>query len=414
MANRANLASFSVFSIVGAFCGWSSAEDSSRIHLGVETSIVNSTSADGTLSASGGSSTGTNNKIVANSTEYGLPGTPALSLGVMLGEHVDLGTRLYYESSTTKLGLESTAAEVETSGYQINPYIAYLGGDSSDSARFTIGVAAGLGSGTSKTTIPTSASGSATSASSETKTGTFQYGAFLGLRAFPSQWASFDPMVMLMKTSMTSEPSGGVETDLSGMSLMLNVGFSLWFGGKPASSAAMPSGPAKAPGAAPTPGEPPAVVPAATTTDPPQYATTAPAERTDRITIPLGDAGAMTLILKDEDSERSFLLVLRESQSGSSLSTCQQVTLHAGIEEEILLDVAPGMAATAGTRVPILKGFLTTEQLSTLTRAPRASATAEPDHWLGVCGRQWKLVEGERDRLKRFVGSLPAMKPAAE
>src|SRR5512138_3868460 len=114
--------------IVGVMT-WSSgavAATPPRAHVGLEASLLSRTSTEvnvPTETPYGGAPTST--KVVANSTRFGLPGSAALSAGLLLVQKVDIGLRFGYATDTTKVGAESAAIEMETTALVFDPYAAY-------------------------------------------------------------------------------------------------------------------------------------------------------------------------------------------------------------------------------------------------------------------------------------------------
>jgi len=398
-------------SSVGAL-GW--AGQPARFHLGLEASIVNSTSTDGTTPSSSSSTTSDSVKIVSNTTQFGLPGGAALSLGALVGRNFDIGTRFGYVSQTTKAGAESVAAEVETSAFTLTPYLAYVGGEPESHVRFTGGLAAGIGSGSTKTTTPGSSTGigTTTSKSVEDSFSTVQFGLFAGLRGFASHNFSIDPMATVMKSSLTFKNAGGSDVDLSGLSFMLSVAFTLWSGGAGAAVAT-----AAAPGAT-APQSASGLAEAGTAADvqgnpsetPPEPVVKAPM---DRITLPLGDERAVTLLVNLKSPAQTVKLVLRESTEQSNIATCQQIALHAPNHEDVSASASLGRATISTGVVPVLKAELPLESVRVLVDAPIGEASLSPNHWIDVCGRHWYLGERSRNQLKRFVDAVPAAVPSA-
>ena len=141
---------------------------------------------------------------------------------------MDLGARIALVSGSKEDSVDSVKVKTESSMFSFNPYIAYVFGSYETRARFFLGATAGLGSGSGKETNED------TDSTKKISTNTTQFGAFLGIRGFVSDSVSMDPSVTLLKTSQTIEnDSDSDKYDLSGLSAMLNLGISIWFGGRP-------------------------------------------------------------------------------------------------------------------------------------------------------------------------------------
>ncbi len=398
MLRRASQGTWVIALVVVAWTERSFAESGSRFHLGLETSIYGSTSLDGTYTQDSNSTSPTETKVVSKDSGFGLPGNTALSLGGLFGDHWDLGARFGYRNASTKSGSEATASDVDTSVLTIAPYLGYLAGSRGGKARFTIGLTAGLGSGTSTTSTP--GTNSAPAASVETTLSETQYGAFIGLRTHPADVFSIDPMLMLMRTSATAKWGDSGAVDLSGTSLMLNIGFSFWTGdGAPATANLVPA-------PAPTPPQP-AATEASNVPAVPSGAAGVEA-RSDRITLAFGESRAITFIQAPAYAEPSVTVVLRDEGTEGGIASCRQITLHAPNQEDTLLDVTPGMASTATHRVPILKTSVSVAKLRRLVALPIAINAPVPDHWVNVCSQRWGLPEDQRGRLMRHLDAWRA------
>ncbi|HEY5956707.1 MAG TPA: hypothetical protein VIV60_09150 [Polyangiaceae bacterium] len=402
MLRRVNLGAWGIVLGVGALSKSAAAESNTRFHIGLESSIYNSTSIEGTTStASNSTSSAEDTKYVSKTSGFGLPGDPSLPFGVLLGDHWDLGARFGYTTASYKVGNDSTAANVESSAFVFSPYLAYLAGSRDSNVRFTVGATAGLGSTSSTATWP-STSGSSAPPPTETTTSLTQFGAFLGIRAFVNEMGSLDPMLMLLRSSATYK-AGSTSVDMTGTTIQLGVGFSFWSRGgettdAPTSPAPHPAAPASAsPSAAQPPGD---AAPAAE-----------PVERSDRITLSMGDSHAVTFILGPANEAPQVTVILRDDAFAAN-SSCKSVTFHAFRQEETAIDVSAAMASTNTRRFPILKGSIALDRLRLLTMAPLASNASAPDHWIDVCEQRWLLYEEDRGRLKRFFDALPPPSPA--
>jgi hypothetical protein len=399
MFRRATLGVCAVLVGVGTYASNGAAQ--SRFHIGLESSVYSNNSVEGerapTSSSSSSSSNDTPTKYVAKVSRFGLPGSAALPIGVLLGDHWDLGARFAYDSTTTKLGVDASAPEVGQSTVSLSPYLAYLAGSRGDSVRFTVGASVGVGTSTISTkTQDTSSSSSTSSTTTETTTSATQLGAFIGLRGFVSDMGSVDPALMVLRNS-TSYKLGDTSVDLTGTSILLNVGFTFWTGGAAAAPSATPNTTSST-----TPSAPGAT--ASATSDAPAP----PTERSDWITLPMGDSHAVTFMLAPAGEAPEVTVVLRdEAFTPQNTFNCQSATFHAFRQEETVVELTPGMASSNTRRFPILKGKIALDRLRLLVASPIASSAAAPDHWLDVCGTRWMLAEGERGRLKRFFDALP-------
>ena len=215
--------SFVLFAV--SLNGQAMAQSTNRAHLGLEASVVNSVSTEGEVSGGSDYSSGSL-KYKSSSTTYGLPGTPAISLGVLIGDNLDIGGRFSYTTNATTTGETDYAMTTDTTALNLLPYVAYLAGDRSDTTRFIMGLTAGIGHGTSKISTKDSSSASAEGTYSST-----QWGAFFGFRSFFGDLVSLDPSLMLMKQSATIGGDEFDDVDVSGLSFMFNLGISLWSAG---------------------------------------------------------------------------------------------------------------------------------------------------------------------------------------
>jgi hypothetical protein len=144
----------------------------------------------------------------------------------------------------------------------------------------------------------------------------------------------------------------------------------------------------------------------------PTTASSSPAP-SDRITVPLGEGRALTLIAGASGTPPDLLLVLRDSTADSSVENCREVTLHATDQPESTLEVAKGMASTSIGRIPILKGKVSLDTIKVFAVAPIANSAAASDHWLSVCGERWIMSETDRANLKAFLEQQLVKAPAA-
>lgn len=390
-----------VMSIRFGACGWASiacviswcelgaaASSAPQAHVGLEATILDSTSLEGTAGVGGP-------KVVASSTEFGFPTGAAFSLGFMLSPNVNLGARIGFAAMSVTSGVKGSTEEKEGSTYYIDPYLAYLGGRHGDKARFTVGVNAGIGS----------------SYAGEAEMQMTQYGAFIGVRAYPYDRVSVDPMLAVMRGSAKSG-EGATEVEMTGTSIMLKLGFTLWLGGtaSPKERTVTATGDlaartALAPIAAPPLTTAPSNAAVAAVAPPAPAAPVASPTpvQSDRVTVPLGEGRALTLIAGVAGTAPDLLLVLRDSTPENSIDSCREVTLHAANQPESTLELAKGMAAISIGRIPILKGKVGLDTIKVFAVAPIANAAAASDHWLSVCGKRWLMSEADRANLKVFL-----------
>ncbi len=375
----------------------SSAEPDTRVHLGLDTSIYSNTSIDGTTNVSGtGGSSASSTKAVANSSQVGFPGNTTLTLGALFNDAVDLGARFGYQSSTTKVGSGASTPERTTSVVTASPYIAYLAGSREDSLRFTMGIFGGIGSGT--TEEKQAGTGGTASTSTEATLTSTEYGAFMGLRGFTGNVMSLDPMILLARNSSTYKFDGNAEVDLTGVTFMLNIGFTLWTGGSP--TPIKPAA-ARAPAAQNSDTEPPSE----------PRPLPVPADKSYRITLNLDEGRKVTLVGKPKSEDPDVVIGLRDGDNDIRQRKCTQITFHAPNHEDIVIDVESAMASNATRRYPVLKGLVPIEVIRRLVVAPTASDAAAPDHWIDVCEQKWHLLESERRRLKKYAMGLPKVPP---
>jgi hypothetical protein len=389
-------------------------QTNTRFHIGLDATLYNYTKTDATIAApttSSSSSTSTSNSsttITSKSRQFGLPSAVALSVGALFKDHIDAGLRFEYSNRLAKSGIESLAVETEVSTYALNPYLAYHSGSQSSTNRFVIGVTAGLGSTTSKATVPVDPANSRTTdpSTSESTTGTKQFGAFIGWRWFPFNRFSFDPTFALMK-NYASLDSGGSSHDLSGVTYALIVGFTLW--SPPATGALSSTTPPEtknaAEGATPSPalavGSESASVPAK--------------DAKKRLTLALGDNRLMTLIASDTaTTESKVAVVLVERVPNSNVESCDRVVLHVPGQQDISVDGAHATISSGKDQVPILKVMVPHRDLLNLAESPRSGSSTAADQWLELCGQNWPLRGDVLDSLREYLGALsaPTKKPS--
>jgi hypothetical protein len=269
-------------------------------------------------------------------------------------------------------------------------------------ARFSIGATAGLGTGSGKTTIEYSDSDTSDN-SSKSSTNTTQFGAFLGLRGFVSDSVSMDPSVMLLKTSQSIDNDGDSGKDeLSGLSAMLNLGISVWFGGRPQATVDTTA----------------VAAPAPVTNNQDDDAALAkaiaeqPGLTTDRITLKVGEGRAITVIVTSTQPNQPAQLIFRETNAVSGLSTCGGISMHVLSAEDTGIPTSPGKLSGPTGEVATIKGELPFEKLVTLVASPLANAVM-PDHWFDVCGSRWFIYEVERGKLLKFIKARRAVLPSA-
>jgi hypothetical protein len=378
------------------------ADSELQAHLGVENSLFTSTSTETTLPASSaGGTTVPERKIVSSSSEFGLPGSSALTFGVLAMDHLDFGLRLAYSSQSIKTGVDTAANTTSTSGFTIDPFAAYVFGPPENAVRFKAGLCAGIGSGGVKTETP-STSPTAPATSVDSSYTTTQWGALVGVNAHVSDLVSLDPNAMLLKTSLKlSSP----DTSLSGLTFMFNVGISFWFGGHAPSPA--PNAPTVTAGGAvpgePTTGERVVAGGKPESEDTPSGdAQQAPKDNT-HFTLPLGDNRVAILTLHTSGEEKTVGIMLRESSSDSNLATCKEIALHAPNKDEVNLATTPTRVSSQNGAIWYSKSSISLEQFSALIASPIAKWSLESDHWFVVCGRHWPLAESERLRLIDYL-----------
>ncbi|HEY5959137.1 MAG TPA: hypothetical protein VIV60_21415 [Polyangiaceae bacterium] len=352
MFKRVTLGAWGVLLSVATFSGTSAAGAPARVHVGLETYVYGSTSVEGTVStstSSGASIAGP--RYVSNTSGFGVPSGVALPFGILLGDHWDLGARFGYTTRSQKAGVEASAPTQDESAVAVAPYVAFLGGSHENRIRFTVGVTAGLGSSSISTTTPSNTNPSAQPSASETFDATMsttQYGAFIGLRGFVNALGSIDPLVTVMRTSATLE-AGANSVDMTGTTVLVGIGLSLWLGGtRSATSPVPPAAEVAVPTDTPTPA-PRSVV--AANTSPASYP---PVKRTDRITLAMGDAHAVTLILGTASDTPEFSVILRAPGFAND-SSCKSAVLHALRQADTAIELSAAMASTNAGRIQILK-----------------------------------------------------------
>jgi hypothetical protein len=388
--------------------GWSEqcfAQSKSRFHLGLDAPILESYSYDGTASVSSGLSSSAETKLDTKSsdTRFGVPNSAALSLGVLINDHVDLGARIAFFSGSHEETHEFGKAKSEVSNFSLNPYIAYLFGSYQNRARFFVGATAGFGTGTGKTTLESSDSDMSDDVSKQT-TNTTQLGAFFGLRGFVSDSVSMDPSVTLLKTSQTIEYDNSFlkKNELSGLSAMLNLGISVWFGGRP--QTVVEATPVEAPAPATNDQSDDAALAKAIAEQ--------PGLTTDRITLAVGEGRAITVIVTSTQPNQPAQLIFRETNAVSGLSACGGISMHVLSAEDTAIATSPGKLSGPTGEIATIKGEVPFEKLSTLVASPLVNAVM-PDHWFDVCGSRWFIYEVERSRLLKFIKARRAVLPSA-
>jgi len=438
---------WTVFGDVLAFAAlsvWSTsslAAGKARVHLGLETAIVTSRSTETTQTdITSACAAPVSTKYVSSSTQYGLPGAQALSLGVVISDVVDLGARFGYSNTTTKTGSDATSPEVTLDEYALSPYVAYISGNRESRVRFTAGGLLGIAAGnTSYQATPSSATTPASTIKSSVSS--THYGVLFGARLHASDLLSIDPIATVTSTSTTISATGRQnDLELSGMTFMLNVGFSLWFGGEPreappqrtspqdldfaqpkttAPTSSSPTLPVPTPAvaglppaqsqlasaSAPTANAPAAnaSIPASTPPVAPAPAVTTETTRSTRLSLSLGETRSALLVVNKVGQTQTVSIVLRESRPDSNLSTCKHLVLNAPYQPEISLPATLARGITANGTVPVLKAEAALEQLQSLAASPATDVDGASDHWIDVCGRPWHLGETDREQLKTFL-----------
>jgi hypothetical protein len=320
------------------------------------------------------------------STQFGLMGSGAATLGVLINDRFDLGTRLSFRTGTTTLDINEVETTADTSEIALDPYLAVLTGARGDTVRVALGGTAGIGSGSQTDKNEDS------SENAESSTSTTRLGALFGLRLFPSDMVSVDPTLLITKTWLTMEPEGRDEVELSGMSAMLTLGVSFWMGGAPR---AMPAPIATASELPPPPVRVVAQSPAATETRP------------GRTSITLEEGRVLGLIVVEGGAERSVKLILRESLGQANFLECESVVLHGPYSDDISVETVAAKAGTATNSVPVLRGQLPIATFSQAVSSHSGAASVTPEHWIDVCGARWYLYDGARNKIVEFLRTLP-------
>ena len=397
MIGRLGLQAMVLFGVAAWTCRGAANSDS-RFHLGLETSIYAKTSLEGTITSDSTSgSANTQISMKGDDSQFGLPGSSAISLGVLLSDHIDLGARFGYTSQTSQSGSSSTAPTVETSALQFDPYVAYLAGSSGDSLRLTIGLLGGLGSGSVKSTSPSSSGSNSTSY--EVSTSTKEYGGFLGVRGFVNEVVSIDPMLVVMATSGTGQVGTLADVSMSGSSVMLNIGFTLWTGGD------APAPTTKRQSSAPVSTEAAAAAQAGGSSEP-QRVVRKP--KSGPVTLSFGNERTITFIRDKSTAGATVTMMLRDPGPNNNIATCGQITLHAANQTDTVVEAVSGTASSMALRFPVLNASVPAEKLKLMAIAPIANNASVPEHWIDVCDQRWKIFEDERLHLKEFIDSLPA------
>ena len=382
-------------SCIYVFSLQAAADTDTQVHLGLEASIYSNSSITGSSKVDTVSGQ-TEVKSEQTVSEFGLPGSANLSLGVLLNDQFDLGMRFGYSSHKTGTG--SSGATTEISGFEADPYLAFVTGTHRDSARVALGILGGLGSASVKFTTPSS--GSSASTSSDSSADSKSYGAFLKLYGMVGDSASIDPAFTVMSTHASSS---GI--DLSGVTYMLSVGVSIWPGRTVTSAEDRPKHRRSVEGS---------VASNANSTDNESAATpqvtTKP--KPGIVVLKFGSERTITFLHDAKSTEPDVIVLVRDPAQQDALSTCNQLTFHAENLPEDAVEAASGTASSQAMRFPVLRASVSVETLRKMVSAPIANNASIPQHWIDVCTQRWKITEQERSHLKEFVRSLPPSGPA--